>query len=55
MRAIIQRISKGEVRVAGEVAGKTKQGLMVLIGFSKEDAPKSRDGCISGGYGSRYY
>lgn len=37
MRAIVQRISKGEVRVDGQVVGKAKKGFMVLVGFNHED------------------
>lgn len=37
MRAIVQRVSEAEVKVDGEIAGKINNGLMVLLGVSKED------------------
>ena len=37
MRAIVQRISLGEVRVDDLVVGKAEVGLMVLVGFNHED------------------
>lgn len=37
MRAIVQRIKCGEVRVDGEVVGKASVGFMVLVGFNDED------------------
>ena len=38
MRAIVQRISRGEVRVENEVVGKAGKGFMVLVGFNHDDA-----------------
>lgn len=37
MRAVVQRISSGQVRVEDQVVGQAGQGLMVLVGFSKSD------------------
>lgn len=37
MRAIVQRISRGEVRVDGDVVGKANKGFLVLIGFHGSD------------------
>lgn len=37
MRAIVQRIQEGEVRVDDEVVGRAKHGFMVLVGFSHDD------------------
>ncbi len=37
MRAVVQRISKGEVRVDEQVVGSAGMGLMILVGFNKED------------------
>lgn len=37
MRAIIQRVSKAEVKVKGQVVGKIKGGLLVLVGFEADD------------------
>lgn len=40
MRAVVQRVSEGAVRVDGEVTGSIKTGLMVLLGVSKGDSEK---------------
>lgn len=37
MRAIVQRITQGEVRVENRVVGSAGKGLMVLVGFNKAD------------------
>lgn len=37
MRAVVQRISQGEVRVDGQTVGRAGKGLMVLVGFNHED------------------
>jgi D-tyrosyl-tRNA(Tyr) deacylase len=37
MRAVIERVSSCEVRVKGEVVSKINRGLLVLLGFGKED------------------
>lgn len=37
MRAVVQRIRSGDVRVSDVVVGRAGQGLMVLVGFSQED------------------
>ncbi|MDD4625708.1 MAG: D-aminoacyl-tRNA deacylase [Syntrophomonas sp.] len=37
MRAIVQRVSFSTVRVEGELRGRIKQGLMVLLGIKKGD------------------
>ncbi len=34
MRAIVQRVKRGQVRVDEYVVGKAGKGLMVLVGFS---------------------
>jgi D-tyrosyl-tRNA(Tyr) deacylase len=38
MRAVVQRVSRAEVRVAGEVIGKIGQGLCALVGAGTGDA-----------------
>jgi D-tyrosyl-tRNA(Tyr) deacylase len=38
MRAVLQRVSQAEVRVADEVVGRIARGLVVLLGVAKDDA-----------------
>ncbi len=37
MRIVVQRVIQAQVTVSEEVTGKIDQGLVLLIGFSKED------------------
>ena len=37
MRAVVQRVSRAKVTVAGEVSGEIGGGLMILLGVSEED------------------
>ena len=37
MRVVVQRVSQSNVKVLGEVIGKIKEGLMVLVSFVDED------------------
>lgn len=37
MRAILQRVSRAEVRVGGEVVGRIGRGLLVLVGVAPGD------------------
>ena len=37
MRVVVQRVSQSKVKVAGEVIGEIKEGLMVLVSFVDED------------------
>ena len=37
MRALVQRVTKASVAVAGETAAEIGPGLVVLLGVSKED------------------
>jgi D-tyrosyl-tRNA(Tyr) deacylase len=39
MRAVVQRVSRAEVRVAGAVVGRIGRGLVVLLGIAKDDTP----------------
>ena len=41
MRAVVQRVSRAEVRVAGEVVGAIGRGLMVLLGVAQADAEQA--------------
>ena len=43
MRALIQRVSSGTVRVDGEVVGQTGPGLVVLLGVAPDDTPADAD------------
>ena len=38
MRAVIQRVSRAEVRVDGKVIGKIERGFLILVGFTHKDA-----------------
>ena len=37
MRVVVQRVSKSNVKVSGEVIGEIKEGLMVLVSFIDKD------------------
>ncbi|MGL6278824.1 MAG: D-aminoacyl-tRNA deacylase [Gaiella sp.] len=37
MRAVVQRVSRAEVRVGGEVVGRCGAGLLVLLGVARGD------------------
>lgn len=43
MKAVIQRVSRAEVRVKGEVVGRIGRGLVVLIGIERGDAAPDLD------------
>lgn len=43
MRAVVQRVSRGRVTVAGEVVGEIGKGFVVLLGVSKEDTQADAD------------
>lgn len=43
MRAVIQRVSRAEVRVAGEPVGRIGPGLCVLLGIAKDDGQSNAD------------
>lgn len=40
MRAVIQRVSRAKVSVAGEITGEIGRGILVLLGISREDSEK---------------
>lgn len=40
MRAVVQRVSRASVSVAGEVTGAIGSGLLVLIGVATDDTPE---------------
>ncbi|MGB9780963.1 MAG: D-aminoacyl-tRNA deacylase [Caldanaerobacter sp.] len=37
MRAVVQRVTRGEVRVDGEVVGAIGKGFVVLVGIAEDD------------------
>jgi D-tyrosyl-tRNA(Tyr) deacylase len=39
VRAVVQRVSRAEVRVEGRVTGAVGRGLVVLLGVAREDSP----------------
>lgn len=39
MRAVVQRVSRASVTVAGEVTGQIERGYMVLLGVEADDTP----------------
>jgi len=41
MRAVVQRVSRAEVRVGGCVVGRVASGLLVLVGVAKDDTAAS--------------
>lgn len=43
MRAVVQRVSRAQVRVDGRVTGETGAGLMVLLGVAVDDSEKDAD------------
>lgn len=40
MRAVVQRVSRARVTVAGETTGEIGKGILVLLGVSREDSEK---------------
>lgn len=43
MRAVVQRVHSCEVRVEGEVVGRIRSGLCVLLGVGEEDSEEDLD------------
>src|SRR5689334_11154554 len=39
MRAVVQRVSRAAVTIAGRVAGRIDHGLLVLVGVANNDGP----------------
>ena len=38
MRAVVQRVSRAKVTVAGEITGEIEAGLLILLGVAEEDS-----------------
>ena len=55
MRAIIQRVSNASVSVDGEVVSSISRGLLMLVGFHKEDTVSDSDYIISKSTGLRIF
>ena len=43
MRAVVQRVSRASVSVAGRVSGRIGPGLLVLLGVGKQDAERDAE------------
>jgi D-tyrosyl-tRNA(Tyr) deacylase len=43
MRAVVQRVSRAQVTVNGEIAGKIERGLLVLLGVAQTDSETDAD------------
>jgi D-aminoacyl-tRNA deacylase len=43
MRAVVQRVSRAEVRIGGESVGRIGRGFLVLVAAENGDAPASAD------------
>lgn len=43
MRAVVQRVSRAQVTVAGRVTGRVERGLMVLVGVAVDDTERDAD------------
>ena len=43
MRAVVQRVTRAQVMVAGDVVGEIANGLVIFLGIAREDAEKDCD------------
>lgn len=55
MKMVIQRVSRAEVRVDGEVAGSIGPGLVVLAGLERGDGPEEVDAAAAKVAGLRVF
>ncbi|MGD1020460.1 MAG: D-aminoacyl-tRNA deacylase [Verrucomicrobiia bacterium] len=46
MKAVVQRVSRASVRIDGQTVGEIGRGLLVLLGFGKDDAAADTDWMI---------
>ena len=45
MKIIIQRVTKAQVSIEGQIQGKINQGLLLLVGVGPEDQEEDLDVC----------
>ncbi len=43
MRAVLQRVSRAEVRISGKIVGRIGRGLLVLLGVARDDTEADAD------------
>ena len=43
MRAVVQRVTRANVTIDGEIAGKIENGLVVLLGIARDDTTEDAD------------
>jgi D-tyrosyl-tRNA(Tyr) deacylase len=43
MKAVVQRVKKADVKVAGEIVGEIEKGLLVLLGIDRDDVMEDAD------------
>lgn len=43
MRVVVQRVKEASVKVDNKIVGKTKQGLLLLVGFTQDDTHEKID------------
>jgi D-tyrosyl-tRNA(Tyr) deacylase len=55
MRAVVQRVSRSSVAIAGEVVSEIGPGLLVLLGVSKDDAESDADYVVEKVVGLRIF
>lgn len=47
MRVVLQRVTEANVKVDGEIIGQIGNGLMILVGFGKEDTEEKLDWMVN--------
>jgi D-tyrosyl-tRNA(Tyr) deacylase len=55
MRAVIQRVSRAKVSVDGETIGEIGNGILLLLGVSRNDAEKEADHIIEKAFNLRIF
>ena len=55
MRAVLQRVSRAEVRIDGRVAGRIGRGFVVLLGVARGDADADADFMVDRTLGVRVF